>query len=218
MSKTQTAPYSIGEEIAHAVTHGVGAALSVAGLTILVVLAAIEGDAWRVTSVAIYGASLFLLYLSSTLYHAIPAPRAKYVFKMLDHVCIYLLIAGTYTPFLLVTLRHSVGWLVFTLVWSIAVLGILLKIFALRRFQRLSVVAYLGLGWLCVAIFRDLLAGLPGTGVALLVAGGLCYSIGVIFYVWKRLPYNHAIWHVFVLAGSVSHFFTILLYVLPAQS
>lgn len=208
-------PYSLGEEIAHAITHGVGAALSIAGLTLLVALAAGQGDPWRITSFAVYGATLFLLYLSSTLYHAIPQPRAKHVFKVLDHVSIYLLIAGTYTPFLLVTLRGSVGWLLFAAVWSLAIFGIILKVFAIHRFERLSLVAYLGMGWICVAAYRDLVESLPGMGLALLIGGGVCYSGGVVFYVWDRLPYNHAIWHLFVLAGSITHFFAILFYVLP---
>ncbi|MCB0221367.1 MAG: hemolysin III family protein [Chrysiogenetes bacterium] len=212
------APYTLGEEIAHAITHGVGAALSVAGLTLMVALAALHGDPWRITSFAIYGATLFLLYLSSTLYHAIPSPKAKHVFKVLDHVSIYLLIAGTYTPFLLVTLRGTVGWVLFGAVWSIAIVGIVLKVFAIHRFKKLSLVAYLGMGWICMAAYRDLAHSLPHMGVVLLILGGVFYSGGVIFYVWDRLPYNHAIWHLFVLAGSITHFFAILLYVLPVSA
>jgi len=211
-----TSPYTLGEEIAHAITHGVGAALSIAGLTLLVALAALRGgDPWRVTSFSIYGATLFLLYLSSTLYHAIPSPRVKHFFKVLDHVSIYLLIAGTYTPFVLVTLRDTIGWIMFGLVWGLAVVGILLKLFAIGRFRKLSLGIYLGMGWICIFVFEDLMQVLLPGGVALLLIGGLSYTFGVIFYVWERLPYNHAIWHLFVLGGSVTHFFAILHYVLP---
>lgn len=208
-------PYSLGEEIAHAITHGVGAALSIAGLILVVVRAAEHGDPWRITSFAIYGATLFLLYLSSTLYHAIPNPRAKHVFKVLDHVSIYLLIAGTYTPFFLVSLRETIGLWLFVAVWSIVIAGIVLKVFAIHRFERLSLVAYLAMGWLCMLAYRDMVASIPHMGLMLLLVGGVFYSGGVIFYVWERLPYNHAIWHLFVLGGSITHFFALLFYVLP---
>ncbi|MCB0221366.1 MAG: hemolysin III family protein [Chrysiogenetes bacterium] len=210
--------YTLGEEIAHAITHGVGAALSIAGLILVVVRAAEHGDPWRITSFAIYGTTLFLLYLSSTLYHAIPNPRAKHVFKILDHVSIYLLIAGTYTPFFLVSLRESIGLWLFAAVWSVAIAGIVLKVFAIHRFERLSLVAYLAMGWLCVLAYKDMVASIPHEGIVALFLGGAFYSGGVIFYVWDRLPYNHAIWHLFVLAGSVTHFLGLLLYVLPASA
>lgn len=209
--------YTLGEEIAHAITHGIGAALSIAGLTLLVVYAAFLGDPWRVVSFAIYGSTLFLLYISSTLYHSIPGPRAKRFFKILDHVSIYLLIAGSYTPFVLITLRGSTGWWLFGIVWGLAIVGILHKIFAIDRFPRLSVGVYLGMGWVCVVALDDLVRNLPTGGLVLMIVGGLAYTLGVVFYAWQRLPFNHAIWHLFVLAGSATHYFAIFFYVLPVS-
>lgn len=215
MAQVNEHGYTIGEEIANGVTHGIGAGLSVAALTLLVAFAAEHGDPWRVVSFSIYGASLILLYLSSTLYHSIPAPRVKRFFKLMDHVSIYLLIAGSYTPFLLVTLRPTVGWVLFGVIWGLALAGILLKVVALHRFQRLSLLVYLAMGWLCVVAFQDLMRSLPPGGIAWLVIGGICYTGGVLFYLWNRLKFNHAIWHLFVLGGSISHFFAMLWYVLP---
>jgi len=210
-------PYPLGEEIANAVTHGVGAGLGVAALVVLVVMAAGTGDPWRVTAFSIYGTTLVALYLASTLYHSIPAPAAKRVLQRLDHAAIYLLIAGSYTPLLLVTLRGATGWTFFGIVWGIAIAGCILEFVAGRRWRRLSLVAYLAMGWISVLMFGQILASLPAGGVALLVAGGATYSAGVIFYVWKRLPYSHAIWHLFVLGGSVCHFLLFLVHVLPAR-
>ncbi|MDH3479972.1 MAG: hemolysin III family protein [Gemmatimonadota bacterium] len=209
--------YSVAEEVAHAITHGVGLALSVAALTVLVAFASLRGNAWHVVSCSIYGATLVLLYAASTLYHAIPSPRAKDVFRILDHSAIYLLIAGTYTPFTLVNLRGGWGWTLFGLVWGLAILGIVLEAVARQRIRFLSVVLYLGLGWLAAIAVKPLLDAVEIGGLVLLLVGGLAYSGGVVFYGWRRLPYHHAIWHVFVMVGSAAHFFAVLYFVIPPK-
>ncbi len=215
MSGRSTNQYTLAEEIAHAITHGVGLLLSVAGLVVLIVLASLRGDAWHVVSVSVYGATLVLLYSASTFYHALPAPRAKNVFRTLDHAAIYVLIAGTYTPFMLVNLRGGWGWALFGVVWGLAVLGIVLEAVAKQRVRALSVILYLGLGWLIAIAVKPLMQSVEPGGLVLLVAGGLAYSVGVVFYGWKRLPYHHAVWHLFVMAGSLFHFFAVLFYVIP---
>lgn len=205
----------IKEETINAVTHGAGAVLGAAGLAVLVVLAALRGDAWHVVSCAIYGATLVLLFTSSTLYHSFRGPRVKHVFRVIDHSSIYLLIAGTYTPFLLVSLRGGWGWSLFGVVWGLALAGIAFQIFFVDRFRLAQTLIYLGMGWLVVVATRPLLTGVPLGGLLWLLAGGLFYTLGAVFYLWKKLPYHHGIWHLFVLAGSVCHYFAILLYVLP---
>ena len=205
----------MGEGIANSVTHGIGALLSVAGLTVLVFLAIMRGGTRLIASVSVYGATLCLLYLISTLYHAIPMPRARRFLRVLDHASIYLLIAGTYTPFTLVLLRGSWGWTLFALVWMIAIGGILFKTFATGRFDALSAPLYIGMGWLVIVAIKPLLMVLPLPGFAWLFAGGLFYTGGVAFYAKDRIPYFHMIWHLCVIAGSVCHFVAILAYVLP---
>jgi len=201
--------YTLEEEIANSVTHGIGAALAVAGLTSLVLLAVIYGDAWRVVSFTIYGSSLIILYLGSTLYHSLQHPRAKRVFRTLDHTSIYVLIAGTYTPFLLIGARGTSSWTMLAIVWTMALAGIIWKIFFLGRLEVLATIMYVFMGWMGVFAFRQILSNLPPLGVTLLFAGGIVYTVGVIFYAWEKLPYNHAIWHLFVLGGSICHFFAI---------
>lgn len=210
--------YSVREEIAHSAIHGLGVALSIAGLIALVLTARRTGDAWDVLASAVYGFTLILLYLTSTLYHGIPHARAKRVLRVLDHSAIYLLIAGTYTPLTLVSLRGPWGWTLFGLVWGLAILGITLKVAAMGRFRVLSLVLYLCMGWLVVIALGPLTAAVAHGGLVLLVLGGIAYTSGVLFYVWRQLPYHHAVWHAFVLAGSVLHFFAILLYVVPGRS
>ena len=210
--------YSLGEEIANSITHGLGALLSVAGLTLLVTYAALQGDVWRIVSFSIYGGSMILLFLMSTLYHSFQHEKVKRVFKMLDHCAIYLLIAGTYTPFLLVTLRGTLGWVMFALIWTLALAGISFKLVFQHRFKKLSVATYILMGWLALFVGHELTRILSSGGMAWLVAGGLAYTLGVIFYVRKSMPYSHAIWHVFVLAGSLCHYIAIFFYVLPTQS
>jgi hemolysin III len=210
-----TPPDSIGEEIASSVTHGVGGLLAIAGLAVLVTFAAIRGSAWHVVGCSIFGATMVLLYTSSTLYHAIRAPRAKQVLRRLDHAGIFLLIAGTYTPFTLVSLRGPWGWSLLGVIWGLAVLGILLQSGS-RRHPVLSVALYVAMGWTVLIAIRPLLSSLPRGGLVLLVLGGLAYTAGITFYAWRRLPFNHSIWHGFVLAGTVLHFFAVLRYVIPA--
>ena len=207
--------YSVGEEVAHAVTHGLGLVLSVAGLVVLVVAASVRGDAWHVVGCAVFGATLVLLYAASTLYHGVPWPRAKRRLRRVDHAAIFVLIAGTYTPFTLVSLRGGWGWTLLALVWSIAVIGIVLHATAPTRARRLSVPLLLGMGWLGVIAIEPLLRSLGFEGLMLLLLGGVAYTVGVIFYAWQRLPYNHAVWHLFVLAGSTFHFSCVLGYVIP---
>ena len=207
--------YSLGEEIANAITHGLGVGLSIVALTLLVAFAAIWGNGWHLASAIVYGVTMLLLYVSSTLYHSIPGDKARHVLKIIDHSSIYLLIAGTYTPFTLVTLRESGGWWLFGVVWSLAIVGVALEAFWVYRPKWVSAVVYLGMGWLVVVVINPLVANLPSPGLWLLVAGGLAYTLGTIFYVLKRVPYTHAIWHLFVLAGSVCHFLAVMLYVLP---
>jgi len=207
--------YSVREEIVHSAIHGLGIALSIAGLIALVVTARRTGDRWDVAASAVFGVTLVLLYLASTLYHGIPHPGAKPILRVLDHSAIYLLIAGTYTPFTLVSLRGPWGWTLFGLIWGLAILGIVVKVAAVGRYRRLSLALYIGMGWLVVVALRPLALAVPRGGLVLLFLGGVAYTSGVVFYVWRRLPYHHAVWHAFVLAGSVLHFFAILLYVSP---
>ncbi|MCP4415180.1 MAG: hemolysin III family protein [Chloroflexi bacterium] len=217
MPLTNVKGYTIGEEIANSITHGIGAALSVAGLTLLVVLAAIYGDVWRVVSFSIYGCSLILLYLASTLYHSIQHPKVKRILRIFDHSAIYLLIAGTYTPFTLVSMRGPWGWSMFGVVWGLALLGIAFKTVFIGRYEKLATAAYVLMGWLVVIAFKQMLLMVPPGGIIWLVIGGVTYTLGVLFYAWEKLPYNHAIWHLFVLGGSISHFFAILFHVLPMR-
>ena len=207
--------YSVREEIAHSVTHGVGLLLSVVGLATLLVYASQYGDVWHIVSSSIYGATLIALYSSSTLYHAITVPGVKQFLQRLDHAAIFLLIAGTYTPFTLVNLRGGWGWTLFGMVWSIAIAGMVMELVVKKRYRRISLGLYLGLGWLVMIAIEPMLANVAPGGLLLLLAGGLFYSLGVIFYVWKTLLYHHAIWHLFVLAGSALHFFAVFLYVVP---
>lgn len=204
------------EELLNTLTHGLGAVLSILGLALLLLLTSGMNDGWRTLSVIVYGSSLILLYLASTCYHGSRTPHHKTLFKTLDHCAIYLLIAGSYTPFLLVTMRESLGWPMFALIWSLAALGITLKLVFRNRLKFLRVMTYLVMGWLVVFASAELQRQLPEGGIHLLVAGGLTYTAGVVFYVAHRIPYHHAIWHLFVLGGSVCHYLAIYHYVLPA--
>lgn len=201
------------EELFNSVSHIVGAALALAGLVVLVVSAAQRGDAWRVTSFSVYGGTLFLLYLASSLYHATTG-RAKKIFRVIDHQSIYLLIAGTYTPFTLVPLRGAWGWSLFGVVWGLAVFGIILDAVRGQGRRIPQLVIYILMGWLILIALKPLLAALPPWGLAWLIAGGLFYTSGVAFYALdKRFPYFHGVWHLFVLAGSACHYFSVLFYV-----
>lgn len=202
--------YTLGEEIANSITHGIGAALSISGFTILIVLASIYGDTRQIVSFAIYGGTLITLYLASTLYHSLQHPPLKRILRIVDHSCIFLLIAGTYTPFLLVAVRGALGYTMLVVVWGIAILGIAFKTMFIHRFEVLSVLAYVGMGWLCVIVWHELVTTLSTQSLYLLAAGGAFYTAGIIFYALRRMPYNHAVWHVFVLGGSICHYFAIL--------
>lgn len=210
-----SAGYTLGEEIANAITSGLGTALSVAGLVVMVVYATRYGNAWHIVSVSVFGASLILSHLASTLYHAIHPPRAKNVLKVFDHLAIYVLIAGTYTPFTLVNLRGSWGWELFFLIWFLAIGGLVIKLTPLARMKYLSTAFYIAMGWTVVLVIGPVLENVAMGGVWLLAAGGLSYTAGVLFYAWRAMPYNHAIWHLFVIGGSVCHFFAVLFYVIP---
>jgi len=201
---------TLGEIIANSVTHGLGALLGIAGLVVLIVHAARAGSAWHVVSFSIFGSTLMLLYFASTLYHSITNPTGKYVFKILDHAAIFLFIAGSYTPFMLTTLRGAWGWSIFGVIWGSAILGILLKCLCIGKFRKLSVALYIVMGWFCLIVFKELMTRLPPLSLIFLVLGGLSYTFGVIFYAWRRLPYNHAVWHLFVLTGSIGHYFAVL--------
>lgn len=210
--------YTLGEEIAHALTHGLGVVLAIVGLTVMVARAVLYGNHWHVIGAAVFGATLVLMYTASTLYHSIPLPRAKRVLRIIDHSTIYLLIAGTYTPFTLVTLHGTWGWSLFTVTWGLALLGVVFKAFATGRYERLSLAIYLGMGWSVMVAIKPLVQTLEPAGLALMVLGGLAYTGGVVFYVWERLRYHHAIWHGFVLAGSVLQYFAVLFYVIPGPA
>ncbi len=216
ISRTQQ-KFTTGEEIANSVTHGIGIGLSIAALVILVVFASLKGDAWRVVSFSIYGTTLVLLYSASTFYHAFRNPQVKHLFHIFDHAAIYLLIAGTYTPFSLVNLRGPWGWTMFGIIWGLTFVGIFLKTFFVGRFRVVSTLVYVLMGWMVVIAIKPMIQNVPPGGLIWMVTGGLSYTLGVIFYSWRSLKYHHAVWHLFVLGGSICHFFSILLYVLPGE-
>jgi hemolysin III len=206
---------SYAEELANAMTHGVGLALSVVGWVALVVLSGMAGDGWDLAASAVYGGSLVFLYSTSTLYHSVRRPRTKKLLRILDHVAIFLLIAGTYTPFTVVLMREGWGWTLLGLVWGLALAGLLFKLFSKHRFHPAATSLYLVMGWLGILFADPMSAALPAGGLLLIVAGGLAYTVGVVFYGWHSLRYSHAIWHVFVLVGSICHYIAVALYVLP---
>lgn len=210
MKRETDTGYTSGEELAHSITHGVGVLAGIAVLVLLVVFSALRRGAWEVVSCSIYGTTFILLYLCSTLYHSVQRPRTKRILKVIDHSAIYLLIAGTYTPYALVPLRGVLGWTIFGAIWGSAVLGIAFKIFFIGRFKAVSLISYLFMGWFCMVAVKPLYRELSTAGFVLLAAGGVCYSVGAIFYAWKSLRWSHAVWHLFVLAGSLCHFFSIL--------
>lgn len=207
------ATYSIKEEVANSVSHGIGALLSVAGLTLLLINTIEQQNITKIISFSIYGSSLIILFLASTLYHAFSDEKVKQVFKLLDHCAIYLLIAGSYTPLMLVTLNGALGYVMTALIWLIALAGIIFKVKFGSRFKWLSLSTYLGMGFISLSVLPQLQSNLASEGITLLALGGLIYCLGVIFYVQKKIPFNHAIWHLFVIGGAASHFFMIYHYV-----
>ncbi len=207
--------FSRREELVNALTHGFGALLSILALVLLIVYSSMHGTAWHIVSFTIYGTSMVLLYLSSTLVHSFKPGKAKDVFEIFDHAAIYLFIAGTYTPILFILVGGALGWTLFGIVWGIAVVGIIFKVFYVKKFLVLSTIMYVAMGWIAVFAMGPIMSTLPSGGIWLLVLGGLFYTAGTIFYVWRGFLYHHAIWHLFVLAGSVSHFFLVFLFILP---
>ncbi|WP_064749812.1 PAQR family membrane homeostasis protein TrhA [Lysobacter antibioticus] len=210
--------HSIREEIANALTHGLGATAALAGGSVMITLAALYGDAWQLGSSIVFGISLLLLYLASTLYHAIQHPIVKGRLKVFDHCAIYLLIAGTYTPFTLIGLRGPWGWGLFAAIWGLALAGIVFKLFYTGRFKLLSTLIYIAMGWLVLVAIKPLIQALEPWTLGWLLAGGLCYTLGTVFYHRPSLRYSHAIWHLFVIAGSVCHYIAVLSQVVPSPA
>ncbi|MED1865090.1 hemolysin III family protein [Fictibacillus nanhaiensis] len=202
------------EEIANAITHGLGVLLSVAVTSILLVFAVWKGTAVHIVSFAVFGGTMLTLYSASTLVHAFPKGRVKDLFEIMDHAAIYLFIAGTYTPIVLIVVGGALGWTLFGVVWGLAIFGVVFKVFFTKKFVVLSTLGYVAMGWLITFAFQDISANMPPEGIQLLVAGGIIYTLGSIFYVWRSFPFHHAVWHLFVLAGSVMHFL-MMFYVLP---
>jgi hemolysin III len=208
--------YHLGDILANAITHGIGAALAVVGAVYLIAASA-RGTVWQVVSCSVFAVTLVLVYLCSTLYHSLVRTRARHVFQVLDHAAIYLLIAGTYTPFTLVSLRGPVGWTLFGVVWGLAVAGVIFKSFAVGKYQVASALVYLFQGWFVVFAARPLVQAIGWHGILWLGAGGLAYTLGIVFFALDSRRYFHAAWHLFVLAGSAAHYFAILFYVVPAR-
>ncbi|MBU2677240.1 MAG: hemolysin III family protein [Gammaproteobacteria bacterium] len=207
--------FSVLEEILHSGTHAVGALLSIAGLSWMLFLSIGAADPWRIVASSIYGVSLVTLFVASTVYHGLYASRHREIFRLLDHCAIYLLIAGTYTPFLLVAMRSHAGWWLFGTIWALATAGIVKKLWFRHRFPRAALASYLVMGWLVVVAAPQLAQAIGPNGMAWLLAGGLCYSIGAVFYALEKIPFNHTMWHVLVLGGGACHFFAVVRYVLP---
>ncbi|WP_096154462.1 MULTISPECIES: PAQR family membrane homeostasis protein TrhA [Bacillus] len=213
MAKTHT--FSKGEEIANSITHGIGILLSIAALVLLIVFSALNGTTLHLISFIVYGVTMVMLYTSSTLLHALPKGKAKNVFEVLDHSSIYFFIAGSYTPLTLIVLEGTLGWVLFGVVWGLAIAGTVFKAFFVKRFLFTSTILYVLMGWLAVFGWNEFTSKIEPTGIAFLVIGGIAYSFGAIFYIWRGFKYHHAVWHMFVLAGSVFHFFFMLFYILP---
>lgn len=204
-------PYTIEEEIWSSIIHGIGIAFSIAGLAVLVTLSSINDNLWAIVSTSIFGISMIVLYSASTLYHAIPNLEIKKYLKKFDHISIYYLIAGTYTPFLLVSMRGTTGWIVFGIIWGLALIGTILKLFSQSSGTKAwSIGLYLLMGWLIIFVSKELFPKLPPIGLTFLILGGMFYTLGIFFYVWKSRKYTHAIWHFFVLLGTIMHYFAVL--------
>jgi hemolysin III len=204
------------EELANSITHGIGLALSIIGFVVMEVFCILQGTMLHIIGCTTFGVTLILLYTASTLYHSFRRPHLKRLLKILDHAAIYLLIAGTYTPFTLVNLRGFWGWTLLATIWTLALLGVLFKLYNIDRFKIISPVLYILMGWSVIIVFKPLVEAIPTAGLVWLLAGGLFYTFGVAFFACKRIPYNHAIWHLFVMAGSICHYFAVFFYVLPA--
>ncbi|MFP5430625.1 MAG: PAQR family membrane homeostasis protein TrhA [Gammaproteobacteria bacterium] len=208
--------YTLGEEIANAITHGLGTAAAIVALTLMIVKALPALSGWQMAGIAVYGGSMISLFLSSTLYHSLTHPPTKAVLKRFDHSMIYLLIAGTYTPFLMITLKSAMAQTLLVIIWALALGGVLFKIFFVHRFKRASLITYLAMGWLSLLVVYELYEALPSPAFNLLIAGGLSYTLGAAFYAAKQYRYTHAIWHLFVLGGAACHCVAIAAYVIPS--
>ncbi len=215
--KNNLPTYTLSEELMNSISHGIGACLSVAALVLCIVKAATSSTAAGVVSASIYGATLVILYSMSTLYHAITNKTARKVFRIFDHASIYLLIAGSYTPFSLVTLKGPLGWTLFGITWGVTILGVTLNSISIEKFKKFSMISYICIGWAALIGIKQIISSLWGTGLVLLVLGGVLYTVGIIFYALKKYRYMHSIWHLFVLSGSILHFFCIYFYVLPVR-
>ena len=207
--------YTRREEVANAITHGIGTVLSVAALVVLIVFASLKGTSWHVVSFTIYGVTMLILYVNSTLVHSFREGKVKDLFEFFDHSSIYLYIAGSYTPFMLVAIRGPLGWTLFGIVWGFAIVGCLFKAFFVKKFLFMSTIFYILMGWMIVIAWNPLTEVVPSGGMTLLALGGIMYTLGTVFYVWRGFPYHHAIWHLFVLAGSILHFLSVFLYLIP---
>lgn len=207
--------YTKKEEVVNAITHGVGVLLSIAALVFLIIFSVQKGSPWDVVISVIYGASMLLLYVSSTLVHSFPKGKTKDIFEIFDHSAIYIFIAGTYTPIMVLVIQGSLGWTLLGIIWGVAIIGVVFKAFYVKRFLFLSTLLYIAMGWMIVIVWGPLTAAMPSEGIQLLIAGGLLYTFGAIFYVWRGFPFHHAVWHVFVLGGSATHFFAVLFYIIP---
>lgn len=213
---SETHIFTKKEEIANAVTHGIGAIMSIVALVLLIVFASLYGTAWHVVSFTIFGITMFLLYFSSTMVHALPHGKAKDLFEIFDHSAIYFFIAGSYTPFTFIVIQGGLGWTLFGIVWGLAIGGTIFKAFFVKKYVLASTLLYVVMGWLVVIGWDRIVANLDTNGLYLFVVGGLMYTFGAIFYVWRGFKYHHAIWHLFVIAGSTAHFFCVFIYLLPA--
>ncbi|UOE93158.1 hemolysin III family protein [Alkalihalobacillus sp. LMS39] len=202
--------FSKGEEIANSITHGIGALLSVAALVLLIVYSSLYGTAWHVVSFTLFGVTMVILYFSSTFVHALPQGKAKDVFEILDHSSIYFFIAGTYTPFLFIAVNGWVGWTLFGIMWGLAIGGTVFKSFFVKKYLYLSTLLYLVMGWGVIFVWNPIIENVTRTGIVFLVIGGVLYSIGSVFYMWRGFKYHHMVWHLFVIAGTVAHFFSVL--------
>ncbi|WP_223699860.1 PAQR family membrane homeostasis protein TrhA [Sutcliffiella deserti] len=211
----QTHTFTKGEEIANSITHGIGMLISVAALVLLIIFASIDGTLLHLFTFIIYGITMLMLYTASTMLHALPKGKAKNVFEILDHSSIYFFIAGSYTPITLIVMDGVIGWTIFGIVWTLAIAGTIFKVFFVRKFLFASTILYVLMGWLAVFGWNEITAKVGADGIVFLVSGGIVYSLGAIFYMWRAFPYHHAVWHIFVLVGTLLHFFFFLFYVLP---
>jgi hemolysin III len=209
--------FSKEEEVANSITHGIGAVLSISALVMLIVFSSLYGTVWHVVSFTIFGVSMVILYLSSTLLHSFPEGKAKDIFEILDHASIYFFIGGTYTPFLLIVVKGTLGWTLFGIVWGLAIAGTIFKCFFVKKYLFSSTILYVVMGWLITLAWEPLVTNLSAQGITLLIIGGVLYTLGAIFYMWRVFKYHHAVWHLFVLAASILHFFCVFFYVLPIK-